>query len=80
MWFKRKRSKKPELKLSAFEHLLVVTCFIAAALTMEVVSIVHENAKALDPTWYNIYSIVVILGWAYLIVFLAREIERLYKK
>ena len=68
------------MKLSAFEHLLVVTGFIVAALTMEVVTIVHENAKTLGPTWYNIYSIVVILGWTYLIVFLAREIERLYKK
>ncbi|HAI98840.1 TPA: hypothetical protein DCL30_04900 [Candidatus Peribacteria bacterium] len=77
----KKKPTEKKLKRGAIPHLFLVLGFFGAALTTEVVNIMHEFTKSNGAVMYGVYSIVVVfIAWPWLMIQIMKAIEHLYSE
>lgn len=78
--FGKKKKRQKKIKRGAIPYVFLVMGFFGAALTEEVINIMHENAKSIGPVWYGVYQYVVIVAWIGVIVSIVKMIEKSFEE
>jgi len=81
VFFRKKKRPEKKLKRAAIPHVFLVLGFFGAALTSEVINILHEWAQFHGSNTYLAYSAFIVLFlWPLFIIEIMRLIEYLYSE
>ncbi len=81
MFFLSKKGKEKKWKKGAIPYVFLVLGFFGAALTTEVMNIIHELMKSYGNAGFLIYAFfMALIVWPYVIFLTIKTIEKLYEE
>lgn len=81
MFFWKLPKQQRKLKREAIPSLFLVLGFFGAAITTEVMNIIHEFAKNVGWPFFVIYGcFIIFVAWPWILIQIVNAIEVVYKK